>query len=222
MIKEVCHFLLHAPTTLALKLRTDPVELHDTLTARQDEAGMAAQRAALVEDLSGNVLEIGCGPGGMFPYYPPGVSLTAIDPNTLYFEKARERARQSKAEISLLSASAEDMPFQTAHFDAVVISMVLCSVSSVEKLLQEVRRVLKPGGQLRLIEHVRSARLVAGALMDACNPLWRAVNGTGCNMNRDPQHSLQSAGFAISDIRSFQVFSPGLPAFPLKRIRAIR
>jgi SAM-dependent methyltransferase len=100
--------------------------------------------------------------------------------------------------------------------------MVLCSVPSVETVLSEVKRVLKPGGQLRLIEHGRSERAFSAFLMDVFNPLWRLANGSGCNMNRDPVASLRAAGLVVVNTDSFQIFCPGLPAFPTKHIKARR
>lgn len=100
--------------------------------------------------------------------------------------------------------------------------MVLCSVPSVETALSEVKRVLKPGARVHLIEHGRSDRPFSAFLMDVFNPLWRLANGSGCNMNRDPVASLRAAGFVVVSADSFQIFCPGLPAFPTRLIQARR
>ncbi len=220
MIKEVAHFLYYAPGTLAMKLRMEQVDVFETLMTRLEKAGMAEKRAALVGDIGGNVLEIGCGTGRMFAHYGSNVQVTAIEPTAPFLQRAQEAERQSRAHISLVTGSGMSLPFGTAIFDAVVIAMVLCSVPSVEEVLAEVKRVMKPGGQLRLIEHGRSDSLVAGFLMDAFNPLWRKVNGQGCNMNRNPVRSLRAAGFSFLDVRPFHLFCPGLPAFPHQLIKA--
>ena len=117
-------------------------------------------------------------------------------------------------------ARAEGLPFEDGSFDAVVSATVLCSVQSVEQTLSEVKRVLKPGGQFRLIEHVKSDRAVAGALMVAFNPLWQALNRQGCNMNRATEASLRSAGFTLLEVEPFQVFAPAFPPFPIRWIKA--
>lgn len=222
MIKEVAHFLYYAPGTLALKIRMEQVDLFEILMTRLDKAGMAEKRAALVGDIGGNVLEIGCGTGRMFAHYGSNVEVTAIDPTPSFLQRAQVVARQSRAHILLVTGSGLSLPFGTAIFDAVVIALVLCSVPSVGEILAEVKRVMKPGGQLRLIEHGRSDRLVAGFLMDALNPLWRKANGQGCNMNRNPVRSLREAGFFLLDVRPFHLFCSGLPAFPHQLIKATR
>jgi hypothetical protein len=75
---------------------------------------------------------------------------------------------------------------------------------------------------VRLLEHVRSPRRVAGALMDAVNPVWLKLNGQGCRLNRDPLPALKRAGLRVDDVEAFQVWSAGLPAFPMRLIRARR
>jgi SAM-dependent methyltransferase len=222
MIIEIAHFLAYTPVTLTRKLCSDPTDFFQMIMDRADKAGMAAWRAELVEDLTGDILEIGCGTGMMFPHYSDTVRLTAIEPDPEFLPLAEKAARKSRAAITLSADSGEKLPFEPARFDAVVLAMVLCSVPSMETVLREAHRVLKPGGQLRLIEHVQSDKPVASTLMDAFNPLWRAVNGVGCNMNRRPEPAIRAAGFSLGEIRSFQVFTPGLPAFPMQWITAVR
>jgi hypothetical protein len=83
--------------------------------------------------------------------------------------------------------------------------------------------VLRPGGRLRLLEHVRSDRPAAGLLMDAFNPVWRALNGAGCNLNRDVEAALPAAGFTEVTVRGFQLFSDTFPAaYRYKWISAVR
>ena len=183
--------------------------------------GAAAWRASLVADLEGDVLEIGCGTGLMFAHYKRGVRLMATDPDEDFLRRAEERAKRSEAEVLFKVAPGESLPFEGASFDAVVSATVLCSVQSVEQALAEVKRVLRPGGQFRLIEHVKSDRPVAGALMDAFNPLWRAMNRQGCNMNRATEASLRSAGFTLLKVEPFQIFLPVFPAFPTRWIQAV-
>jgi SAM-dependent methyltransferase len=222
MIREVAHFVRHAPATLKLKNDLSQAELYDTLMDRADAAGLGAQRDALVEGLHGDVLEVGSGTGRMFGRYRADARVTALEPDADFRARSTGSAAAATAPITVVDGNAETLPFPDERFDAVVVSLVLCSVGSVPTVLAELRRVLRPGGQLRLIEHVRSDRAVAGFFMSSFNWLWRALNGQGCNMHRDPLPAIRDAGFAIDDIAPFQVFSPGLPAFPMRRIRARR
>ena len=157
----------------------------------------------------------------MFLHYKSGVRLMATDPDEDFLSRAEERAKSSAAEVSLKVARGESLPFEDASFDAVVSATVLCSVQSVEQALSEVKRVLRPGGQFRLIEHVKSDRAVAGALMDAFNPLWRAISRLGCNMKRATEASLRSTGFTLREVEPFQIFVPAMPAFPIRWIKAV-
>ena len=197
-----------------------PADFYDAIMTRADEAGAAEWRASLVTDLQGDVLEIGCGTGLMFPHYKSGVRLMATEPDEDFMRRAEERAKSSEAEVLFKVERGESLPFEDASFDAVVSATVLCSVQSVEQALSEVKRVLRPGGQFRLIEHVKSDRAVAGALMDAINPLWRALNRQGCNMNRVTEASLRSAGFTLLEVEPFQIFAPAFPPFPIRWIKA--
>ena len=213
------HFLRHVPATLRLKRRLTQAELYDTLMDRADVAGLGLRRDALVEGLSGDILELGAGTGRMFPRYAAGARVTALEPDAAFAARAAGPAQAARAQVTVVAGAGEALPFAAHSFDAVVICLVLCSVASVPAVLAEVRRVLRPGGELRLIEHVRSDRAVAGFFMRAFNWLWRLLNGQGCNMHRRPLPLLRAAGFAIDDVARFQVFSAGLPAFPMRLIR---
>jgi ubiquinone/menaquinone biosynthesis C-methylase UbiE len=218
MLAEIVHLCRHAPATLALKRKLPQVELYATLIERADAAGLAQRRRELVEDLTGQVVEIGCGTGAMFRHYRDA-DVIGVEPDPAFAERAR---RELTPRITVVEGGGEALPLPDASVDAAVLALVLCSVDSVEAVLREVRRVVRPGGQVRLIEHVRSERRIAGALMDLANPLWLWLNGQGCRMNRDPLPALAHAGFEVLPPTSFQIFSAGMPAFPLRAIRAIR
>jgi ubiquinone/menaquinone biosynthesis C-methylase UbiE len=115
-----------------------------------------------------------------------------------------------------------NLAFEDGSFDAVVLGLVLCSVPSAERVLAEAFRVLRPGGQLRALEHVRSEEAVAGFLMDVTNPLWLRLNGQGCCWNRNSLAHIEPAGFAIDDLLAFKRFDTMMPAFPMRRVRAHR
>ena len=220
MLRELTHFLRHAPATLRLKRNLPQAELYDTLCAAGDDAGMTTWRAELLADLSGDVLEIGAGTGLMFPHYGAGARVTALEPDAAFAALAAPRAAAAAADITITAGTAESLPGAAHSRDAAVVGLVLCSVANPDAALGELARVLRPGAPLRLIEHVRSPGAVAGTLMRAANPLWRALNGQGCNMHRDPLPDLAAAGLMVERVEAFQVFSPGMPAFPLRAIWA--
>jgi ubiquinone/menaquinone biosynthesis C-methylase UbiE len=222
MLREIAHFALHAPEVAALKARSSPAELYEVIQERADANGLAAERSALVRGLAGDVLEIGCGTGRMLRHYAPGVRLTAIDPDGEFRALAEKRQGDARCHVRILDASAMALPFEAATFDAVVFSLVLCSVEDVAHALEEAARVLRPRGELRALEHVRSPRLLAGALMRVADPFWVVANGMGCHMSRDPEAELARAGFSLRETSSFQIFAPGMPAFPMRRLTATR
>jgi len=222
MLRELGHFLWHAPATLRLKARLPQDELYQLLMERWDTAGLGARRADLVRSLSGQVLEVGSGTGIMFPHYASTAQVTAIEPDGAFAARSEPAAARADAKIEIVEGRGEALPFPDARFDAAVLALVLCSVPSVTDVLAEVHRVLQPGSTLRLLEHVRSPRRVAGWLMDRFDGLWLRLNAQGCHMNRNPIPSLAAAGFEVRAVEAFQIYSAGLPAFPLRQIEAIR
>lgn len=220
MLYEILHLVRHTPATLRLRRRLTQVELYDTLMQRSDAAGFVQERRLLVAGLSGSVVELGCGTGLMFSHYANSVKLLAIDMDPEFLVRAHERAWDAAAQIDVRHGRAEAIPVSDQSQDAVVVSLMLCSVNNIDKVLGEVRRVLKPEGKLVLIEHVRSSGVVAGPLMDLLDPVWLYLNRQGCHMNRRPSEKLLQSGFVIHQAVSFQIFAAGLPAFPMRRILA--
>jgi SAM-dependent methyltransferase len=220
MLRELAHFARHAPATLRLKRELPQAELYDRLCGAGDAAGMAEWRARLVGDLRGDLLEIGAGTGLMFPYYAAGARVTALEPDAAFASLAAPRAEASAASITILAGTAEALPGPSRSRDAAVVGLVLCSVADPGVALAELARVLRPGAPLRLIEHVRSPSAIAGVLMRAANPLWLALNAQGCNMHRDPLPAIRDAGFLVDRVEPFQIFTPGIPAFPMRAIWA--
>ncbi|MGO8992928.1 MAG: class I SAM-dependent methyltransferase [Polyangiaceae bacterium] len=220
MLREAAHFLRYSPEALSLKASRSEVELYEAIFDRADAAGFAEERETLVSDLAGDILEVGCGTGRTFRHYGPGVRLTAIDTDDAFRAVAEKRALDARCHVRVAAASATSLPFEAESFDAVVFSLVLCSVDDVGRALSETARVLRPRGKLRALEHVRSAHPIAGAVMRALDPFWVVLNGMGCHMARDTEAAIARAGFAVEDAQRFQLFAPCLPAFPLRRITA--
>lgn len=220
MLKETVHFLRHAPQTLQLKAGLSQEDLYETLMQRSEAAGMGEKRRLLVQELQGEVLEIGCGTGLMFPYYHEKATVHALEPDAGFLTLAEAKAPEVRASIRPFLGNALEIPMAANSVDHVVVGLVLCSVPHVGKVLGEVRRVLRPGGAVHLIEHIRSPEPFSGFLMNVFDPLWFALNGQGCHMNRNTPALLKVAGFDVFEKEPFQVFADGVPAFPMMLMRA--
>jgi len=168
-----------------------------------DARGAAEHRAELVAGLTGTVVEVGCGPGSMFVHYPPAVtSVLAVEPDDYLREHAVRAAAGAPVPVTVVAGRADSLPLGDRTCDAVVLSLVLCSVPDVAAALGEARRVLRPGGELRFYEHVRSASRLVGLLEDVVTPLWQRSAGN-CHPNRDTVGAIMSAGFRVERVRRF-------------------
>lgn len=165
--------------------------LYDALMAVFERSGLGRWREWLAKGASGRTLDLGTGTGRDLPLYPPGVRAVAVDPHPENLARARRRAPG----VPLVVARAEALPFRDGAFDTVVCGLVLCSVADLDRALAEARRVLRPGGALRLLEHVRE-RGVRGALQDLVQPAWTAISG-GCHPNRETEAAVERAGFRV-------------------------
>lgn len=158
--------------------------------------GFGRWRRRLIRGARGLTLEIGAGTGRNLPLYGPEAQPVGLEPDWQALRRARRRAPQ----VPLVLARAEALPFRAGSFDTVVSSLVFCSVGNVERGLAEIRRVLKPEGELRMLEHVRHERPRLARLQDAVQPLWTRLTG-GCHPNRDTEAAVRRAGFAIDPAR---------------------
>ena len=154
----------------------------------------------------------------MFAHYARGARVRAIEIDDDMIARARTRATPN---VEILQADAEALPFPDASFDAAVSCLVFCSIPHAERALAEVHRVLRTGGELRMMEHVVSPSPVARTLMRAFDPVWLHLNGQGCHLSRD---TVQDVREVLGDVTAepFQIFSAGMPAFPMRSIRARR
>jgi ubiquinone/menaquinone biosynthesis C-methylase UbiE len=175
------------------------------MSVKADKVRTGPRRARLVGDLRGTVLEIGAGNGLNLAYYRNVERLVALEPDPHMLEHLRRRAKAVSYPLEIVEVGAEKLPFPDNSFDAVVASLVLCSVGDQARVLSEIRRVLKPGGELRFMEHVRAERF-AGTLLDALTPLWSMAGG-GCHPNRRTEAAIRSAGF---EVRSIERYREGL------------
>lgn len=220
MLKEIGHFIRVGKDVARLQKEHPRAEFSDLMSSKADTQGYAEVRRELVGDLTGRVLEIGCGTGTMFQYYGPGARVEAIEPEEDFLALALSKAGSFSGRVHAAAGNGMDLGYETGSFDAVVLGLVLCSVPSTERVLAEAFRVLRGGGQLRALEHVRSEAAVAGFLMDMANPLWLRLNKQGCCWNRNPIGAIEAAGFQIDDLMSFKRFDTVMPAFPMRRVKA--
>jgi ubiquinone/menaquinone biosynthesis C-methylase UbiE len=174
------------------------------MSKAMEQAGMAERRQALLAGLTGEVIEIGAGDGANFTRYPPTVTrVLAVEPEPHLRRLAEATAQQAPVPIQVVAGSAAELPAPGESFDAAVFSFVLCTVPDPDVALGEALRVLKPGGRLRLLEHVRadtSGLIRVQRLLDAT--VWPLLVG-GCHTGRDTQEAITRAGFTIDQLDRF-------------------
>jgi SAM-dependent methyltransferase len=185
--------------------------LYAAQAEKADALGLAERRRQLVASLSGRVLEIGAGTGANFAHFPHTVTeAVAIEPEPFLRGRARQAAADAPVPVRVLDAPAEKTPFEDAVFDAAIASLVLCSVSDPAAALRELYRVIRPGGELRFNEHVRSASAsVAGIQRTADRLGWPHVSG-GCHLARDSEAMILAAGFQIISLERYRFRIPPL------------
>ena len=168
-----------------------------------DQRGAAEHRHRMLADLTGRVIEIGAGGGRNFTHYPATVTeVVAIEPDHTLRAHAEHAASSAPVPVRVLEGDAEHLPAQDGEFDAAVFSLALCSFADPAAALREAARVLRTGGQLRFLEHVRSTHRLTALVEDAVTPLWRRAFG-GCHPNRDTAATIAAAGFTIEQLDRF-------------------
>jgi ubiquinone/menaquinone biosynthesis C-methylase UbiE len=172
---------------------------YDRQMAKTEKAQLGALRQRLLAAASGDVLEIGGGTGANLSFYRPEAgSLTITEPETAMVRRLERRAREQAPQAKILRAPAEDLPFEDRTFDTVVSTLVLCGVSDQPRALRQLRRVLRPGGQLLFIEHIRSGDPQLARHQDRMN--WMCQLVVCCDCNRPTFTSIQEAGFTVTDV----------------------
>jgi SAM-dependent methyltransferase len=153
-------------------------------------------RRQLAREATGAVLEVGVGTWPNMIYYEQAERLVGVEQNRRQVFAARRRMRRHRPQTVIVHASSRKLPFADATFDTVVTSLALCSVSDQAAALAEMRRVLRPGGTLRFLEHVRGEQRWVALSQTVLTPLWFAF-ASGCHLNRDTLAAVQAAGFEI-------------------------
>lgn len=176
--------------------------VYDTINSPVERQILGPRRAELVGELTGEVLDVGAGTGANLPHYRRAARVVAAEPDPAM--RARLVARQGEATVpvEVSDAGAEALPFADARFDAAVCTLVLCTIGDPDRALTELRRVLKPGGRLVVLEHVRATDGLA-AWQDRLAPLWSRL-AAGCRPNRDTHAAIERAGFGFERFESFE------------------
>jgi ubiquinone/menaquinone biosynthesis C-methylase UbiE len=175
--------------------------LYDPVGASAERRWMGGRRRRLLAGARGAVLEIGGGTGANLAHYRDVDRVTIAEPDPFMRNKIGPKLVDARVPVEVASAGAEALPFPDGSFDTVVSTLVLCTVPDQEAALDEVRRVLRPGGRLLFIEHVRATGSAA-RWQDRLEPLWRRLLG-GCHPNRDTVAAIEEAGFEIETFESF-------------------
>ena len=187
---------------------TPGLQVGDVRTARMLDAGMRAAdrlglrhaRARVVGGARGDTLEIGIGTGSNLGIYHASTVVHGIDLSGPALSLAARRAGRVARRVTLVEGDAAALPYADASFDTVVATFVLCSVGDVGQSLHEARRVLRPGGTIRLLEHARARHRAIGALQERSAPAWSRVSG-GCRLDHDVLQAVRDAGLVVIEER---------------------
>jgi ubiquinone/menaquinone biosynthesis C-methylase UbiE len=186
--------------------------MYERISAESERRGTAEQRGRALAGLVGQVIEVGAGNGMNFAYYPDTVDeVLAVEPEDRLRALAEQAAVRAPVPVRVVAGHADALPAGDGTFDAAVASLVLCSVPDVAGALAEIRRVVRPGGELRFFEHVRSGKPWFGLLEDAITPVWSRAGG-GCHLNRNITAAIGAAGLQIERLDRFS-YAP-LRLFP--------
>jgi ubiquinone/menaquinone biosynthesis C-methylase UbiE len=184
--------------------------MYDSMSRKTEDAGLRALRQGLLAEAGGDVLEIGAGTGSNLAHYNGKVeSLVFTEPEPAMLRRLQKKAREETPLAKILRAPAEDLPFEDDSFDTVVSTLVLCGVDDQARALRELRRVLRPGGRLLFLEHVRSDEEALARFQDRMNWLNRLV--VQCDCNRPTLTTIEATGFAVSELE--RTILPKAPKF---------
>ena len=188
------------------------------MLARRAERGeIGRRRGALLTQASGRVLDRGAGTGEAFKHLPAPVrAVVALEPDPAMVRQAAGRLHDVPAPAALVRGRSERLPFATATFDTVVACLVLCTVEDLALTAAELHRVLRPGGRLLLMEHVRAADEALARCQDLVERPWRWLHG-GCHPNRRTLETIEGAGFRLGALERY-----GFPVLPHVQGVAVR
>ena len=164
------------------------------------QAQLRAYRERVAGGATGRVLEIGFGSGLNLPYYPETVDeIIGVEPSPGMLALTKQAIATCRHKVTLLDRSADDLPLDDRSVDTIVVTWSLCSILDVGWALMEARRVLRPGGHMRFVEHGLSPDAKVAIWQDRLTPLWRRCAG-GCHLNRKMDDLIRNAGFELADL----------------------
>jgi ubiquinone/menaquinone biosynthesis C-methylase UbiE len=183
--------------------------VYQRVSGGKEKRGETEYRREMLAGLAGRVIEVGAGNGLNFRQYPQAVSeVVAVEPEDYLRARAEEAAGEAAVPVEVVDGTAEALPAEDASFDTGVCSLVLCSVPDQATALAELRRVIRPGGELRFYEHVVANNPRYARIQKRVQPVWTFFAG-GCHPDRDTAAAIEGAGFVIERCRRF-VFSASI------------
>jgi len=172
--------------------------------------GLDPERNRVLSPARGRILEIGVGSGHNIPHRPPSAEIyAAIEPSKGSLRLARKSLHEDR-EVFFVRGRGESLPFAAESFETVVSFLVLCSVQNVAAVLQEIDRVLRPGGRLLYFEHVRSSDPSVARWQERLTPFWQRIGG-GCHLDRTTEREIAGAGFRLQNRQRYRSARMGLP-----------
>lgn len=187
------------------------------LNAAMKQPAFRELRQKLVPLARGRVLEIGIGSGLNLPYYDRSVHVTGLDPSLELQAYARDVAREAGVDVDFIGLSGEDIPADDNAFDSVVMTWTLCTIPDPASALEEIRRVLKPGGKIIFAEHGEAPDANIARWQQRVNPVWKVIGG-GCNLNRRIESLYQNGGFRFDDIERGYLPGPRIATYNYRGI----
>jgi SAM-dependent methyltransferase len=185
--------------------------VYGALFAGLERGGLADKRHALLADARGDTLELGAGIGPNLEHYAEAVDrLVLTEPDPHMAKRLRKQVADSGRTAEVIEAGAEELPFGADEFDTVVATLIFCTVPDPGRALNEVARVLKPGGRMLFMEHVRAHSGRRAKWQDRLNPVQKRLFG-GCNLNRPTAETIRSSPLVVEDLREDRMPRVGGP-----------